>query len=177
MSAKISAVKHSLSVEDFSFDLTLFAGSDTILSIASVVDIPGITITDTGVFLPALKLRIGGGVAGIVYTISLTATMASGDSSIFEVVLSIAQTAIQLSKFQHEAKTYTVLWDQQLDISDTIVGSTWSSGDLALSGEAHNTNSASAVIGGGTIGANRATNIVALASGQQLAVDLIVYVF
>lgn len=173
----ISAIKHPLAVEDFVFDLASLAGTSAVVSVAYIVEKSGLTLQDMGAVLPLVKLRIGGGTVGSTYTIVFLATLTSGDVRAFSCVLNISLPSIQLNKLKLDAQTFTVLWDPQIAAGDSIADSSWvTSSALTLIAPFFTTYSASVVIGAGSVGINRATNVVVLASGQVLATDILVYV-
>ncbi len=174
--------KHPGSTEDFSIDLTSVADNTTIDSI-SVPAVGGLTIVDRGASLPMATLRIGGGVAGQGYLISVLATLDSGEIKVVNLTLAVVlvaglvnATQVPVDKDPRSNENFQLVWTPMLG-ADAIASSSWqASPPVPVTNPTFDDQSASAWLGVSANGRHSLTNTVTTVSGQVKACDLFLMV-
>ncbi len=179
--AMLYLLKHPGSTEDFDIDLSGL--SAIAIDSISVPAVSGLTIADQGATLPLARIRIGGGVAGQLYLISLLATMHSGEIKVVNLTLRVAlvigtvnATQVPVEKDPRSNENFQLDWTPALG-DDVVVSSSWqASPPVPVTHQSFDGVSASAWLGPSGNGRFPLTNTVTTARGQIKACDLFLLV-
>lgn len=162
----LTAQMHPQSAEDFTFDLSAIANGETVTSFTW--DASSATLVDQGAALPSVVTRISVPAAGR-YTLIGLARLSSGQIKTVKMILTAAPIEVAASKDPEAEENFELTWPN----AAAVVSSSWS-GEGQTSPQSFTAHTTTSRITGGTVigGKMVSTNVVVLASGEHVAVDL-----